>query len=184
MALDCNLTRNLLKNTTCAYSLPEITDIYLANFNDVTGTTVTAATGSAASETCSADVVTEIAMDDGKKFFHIEPMKNSVDFTDELVVGDTGNKYRTHTLTFATPGAYDGCLHKDFDALSLGRFVGVVKTADNQYLMLGRVAGLEASAATLAGGQSSNGVTITLTANATESAVPLTAEAIAIVIDN
>ena len=179
MALNCNLTRNLLKSTTCAYSLPEITDIYLANYNDVSATTV-----AADSAQCSADVVTAISMETGKKFFHIEPMKNSVDFTDELVTGDTGNKYRTHTLTFSTPGAYDGCLHMDFDALSLGRFIGVVKTADNQYLMLGRVAGLEASAATLAGGQTSNGVSVTLTANATESALPLADAAITVVTDN
>lgn len=179
MALNCNLTRNLLKNTTCAYSLPEITDIYLANFNDVSATTI-----SADSAQCSADVVTEIVMETGKKFFHIEPMKNSVDFSDELVTGDTGNKYRTHTLTFSTPGAYDACMHMDFDALSLGRFIGVVKTADDQYLMLGRVAGLEASAATLAGGQNGNGVTITLTANATESAVPLIKAAYDVVTNN
>lgn len=179
MALNCNLSRNLLKSNTCSYSLPEITDIYLANFADVSATTV-----SADSAQCSADVVTSIGMVDTKKFFHIEPMKNSVDFTDELVVGDNGIKYRTHTVTFATPGTYDGCLHMDFDALSLGRFIGVVKTADGQYLMLGRVAGLEASAATLAGGQSANGVTITLTANATESALPLSQTAISTVTNN
>lgn len=173
MALNCNLTRNLLKNTTCAYSLPEITDIYLANYNDVTSATV-----ASDSAQCSADVVTTIEMETGKTFYHIEPMKNSVDFSDELVTGDTGNKYRTHTLTFSTPGAYDACMHMDFDALSLGRFIGVVKTADDQYLMLGRVAGLEANAATLAGGQNGNGVSITLTANATESALPLSEAAI------
>ena len=165
----CNLTRNLLKSTTCAYSLPEITDIYLANYNEVQ----TSAGTLRDSGSCSAEVVTAITLETGAQFYHIEPMKNSVDFSDELVTGDTGNKYRTHTLTFSTPGAYDACMHMDFDALSLGRFVGVVKTADNQYLMLGRVAGLEASAATLAGGQNSNGVTITLTANATESAMPI-----------
>ena len=165
----CNLTRDLLKSTTCAYSLPEITDIYLANYNDV----ATSAGTLSDSGSCSAEVVTNIALDDGKKFYHIEPMKNSVDFTDELVTGDTGNKYRTHTLTFSTPGAYDECMHMDFDALSLGRFIGVVKTADEKYLMLGRVAGLEASSATLSGGKNGNGVTITLTANATESAMPI-----------
>lgn len=182
MALNCNLTRNLLKSTTCAYSLPEITDIYLANFNDVSAATVSATSAECTSGT--VDAVVTIGMVDDAKFFHIEPMKNSVDFTDELVTGETGNKYRTHTLTFSTPGAYDACMHMDFDALSLGRFVGVVKTADNQYLMLGRVAGLEASAATLAGGQNSNGVSITLTANATESAVPLTDAAISVVTNN
>lgn len=173
MAITCSLTRDLLKSTSCAYSLPEITDIYLANYNDVTATTV-----SADSAQCSADVVTTIGLAASAKFYHIEPMKNSVDFSDSLTVGDQGNKYRVHSLTFSPAGAYDACMHKDFDALSLGRFIGVVKTADGQYLMLGRVAGLEAESATVAGGQSENGITITLTANATESALPLSQTAI------
>lgn len=179
MAITCSLTRNLLKSTSCAYSLPEVSDIYLANFNDVSSTTV-----SADSTQCSADVVTNIVMVSSAKFYHIEPMKNSVDFSDSLTVGDQGNKYRVHSLTFSPAGAYDACMHKDFDALSLGRFIGVVKTADGQYLMLGRVAGLEADTATVAGGQSENGITITLTANATESALPLGASAIEVVTNN
>lgn len=179
MALSCSLTRNLLKSTSCAYSLPEITDIYLANYNDVSATTI-----SADSANCSADIVTNITMVNTAKWFHIEPMKNSVDFSDTLTTGDTGNKYRVHSLTFSPAGAYDACMHADFDALSLGRFIGVVKTADGQFLMLGRVAGLEADTATLAGGQSENGITVTLTANATESALPLGQQAITVVTNN
>jgi hypothetical protein len=72
-------------------------------------------------------------------------------------------------------------MHIDFDDLSLGRFAVVVKTADGGYLMLGRTAGLEASAATLTGSADNNGVEITLSANVAESVMPLSDTAIAVV---
>ena len=40
----CKLNKDLLRSNTCGYSLPEITDVYLANYEDVTGTTLTANT--------------------------------------------------------------------------------------------------------------------------------------------
>ena len=36
MALSCKLTRNILKSTNCGYSLPEVTEIYLVAYEDVT----------------------------------------------------------------------------------------------------------------------------------------------------
>lgn len=167
----CTLNRDLLRTSSCGYSLPEVKDIYLANFADVTASTVT-------SDTANCESVASIALASGAKFYHIEPAKDSVTFTDELVVEDNGNKYRTHTLTFNVAGQYDACLHMDFDALSLGRFFAVVVTADGSYLALGRLTGLEAESATLQGGGDTNGMTITLSANTTESAIPLTAAAI------
>ena len=65
------------------------------------------------------------------------------------------------------------------DALSLGRFFAVVKTASGQYLALGRTAGLEASEQSIAGGSDNNGITVTLTANVAESAMPLSESAVA-----
>ena len=165
MALTCKLNRNILRSTSCGYSLLEINDIYLANYDDIT-TTVTA-------ETNGCEAVNSVSATSGSHFYHIVPAKNSVSFTDELVVEDSGAKYRTHTLTFNIPNKYDACLHTDFDNLSLGRFIAVVKTADGNYLMLGRLAALEASTATLSGGGDTNGMEITLTANVAESAVPL-----------
>lgn len=169
----CTLSKNLLKSNTCDYSLPEVKDIYIANFADVkeahreydcaSGVTITDISGATAS---------------GVTFYHIEPAKNSVSFTDELVVEDNGNKYRTHTLTFGLSGKYDKDLVCPVDALSLGRFFVVVKTADGQYLALGRNVGLEASAQSVAGGSDSNGITVTLSANVAESAVPLSETAI------
>ena len=57
----------------------------------------------------------------------------------------------------------------------------VVATADGEYLALGRAVGMEASEQSIAGGGDNNGITVTLTANVTESAVPLNATAIAVV---
>ena len=174
MALSCNLSKNLLRSNTCGYSLPEVKDIYVANFTDVTSAPV--------EYDCESGVtVTGITLASGTSFYHIEPAKNSVTFTDELVVEDNGNKYRTHTITFNITGKYDKDMVCPVDALALGRFFVVVATADGEYLALGRTAGLEASEQSIAGGGDTNGVTVTLTANVTESAVPLNAASIAVV---
>lgn len=173
---NCILNRDLLRTSSCGYSLPEVKDIFLANFNDVK---TSAGTDSSASG-CTGEVVTTITDNSGgtPTFYHIEPAKNSVSFSDKLVVEDSGNKYRTHTLTFNLSNKYDSCLHMDFDALSLGRYFAVVVTADGTWLALGRITGLEASAATLAGGGDQNGITVTLSANVAESSMPLSEAAI------
>lgn len=168
--LNCSLGRNILRTSSCGYSLLEINEIYLANYEDFT-----TAPGEDADFTgCTNEAVTAIttAKTDAH-FYKIVPAKNSVTFTDELVVEDSGAKYRTHTLTFNISNKYDPCLHIDFDNLSLGRYLGVVHTADGSYLMLGRLTGLEASAASLSGGGDSNGMSITLSCNVAESAMPL-----------
>lgn len=175
--MNCKLNRNLLRTDSCGYSLPEVKDIYLANYVDVEES----ALGEGADD---CEIITAITMVSGKTFYHIEPAKNSVSFTDELVVEDNGNKYRTQTLTFNPSGKYDACMHDVLDALSLGRFFCVVKTADGEYLALGRLTGLEASAATVSGGGDTNGMTITLSENVTESATPLGEAAIAVVTNN
>lgn len=174
MALNCSLSKNLLKSNSCAYSLPEVKDIFIANFADVTAAPV--------QYDCESGVtITGITLATGATFYHVEPAKNSVSFTDELVVEDNGNKYRTHTLTFGISGKYDKDLVCSVDALALGRFFVVIKTADGEYLALGRNVGLEASEQSVAGGSDSNGITVTLSANVAESAVPLNDTAIAVV---
>ena len=167
----CSLNKNLLRTNTCGYSLPEVKDIYIANFTDVTAAPV--------DYNCESGVtVSAITLATGATFYHIEPAKNSVTFTDELVVEDNGNKYRTHTISFNLTGKYDKDMVCPVDALALGRFFVVVATADGEYLALGRTAGLEASAQSIAGGGDTNGVTVTLSANVTETAVPLSQTAI------
>lgn len=162
----CSLNKNLLRKNTCAYSLPEVTDIYIANFSDVVSAPV--------DYDCTSGVsISAFSASTGAAVYHIEPAKNSTTYTDELVVEDNGNKYRTHTITFNLNGKYDKDMICPVDALALGRYFVVVKTADGIYLALGRSVGLEASAQSVAGGGDTNGVSVTLSANVTESAVPL-----------
>ena len=178
MALTRKLNRDILRATTCGYSLPEVKDIWLANYADVK-TTVSAATIGSGDSQCSGE---EVNIETGATFYHIEPAKNSTTFEDALVVEDNGNKYRTHTLTFNISGKYDPCLHLDLDNISLGRYLAVVSTADGNYLMLGRLTGLEAETATLSGGGDQNGLQIVLSTNIAESVLPLSESAIAVVL--
>lgn len=168
--MNCKLNRNILRTTSCGYQLLEIKEIYLGNFDDIS-TSITSDTAGCESITA----VTSAATATGTvNVYKIQPTRNSVSFTDELVVDDnSGAKYRTHTLTFGIPNKYDACLHIDFDNLSLGKFIAFVVTADGNMLALGRLVGLEASAATFGGGSDQNGITVTLAANVAESAMPV-----------
>ena len=165
----CALDKDLLRSTSCGYSLPQIVTLYVANFADVK-TTVPE----------EGDEISGITMVSGATFHVIEPAKNSASFTDELVTNDNGARYRTQNITFSVTGQYDKEKHSALDALSLGKYFVVAKTAEGSYIAFGRRTGLEASAASNSGGSAdaNNGMTITLTADVTESALPLTKEAI------
>ena len=166
----CSLDKNLLRTTSCGYSLPQIVNLYVANLADVKNVAVTE----------KEDEISGITMVSGATFHVIEPAKNSASFTDEYVTNDNGARYRTQTITFSVTGQYDKDKHNALDALSLGKYFVVAKTAEGSYISFGRLTGLEASAASNAGGSAdnTNGMTITLTADVTESALTLTKEAI------
>ena len=170
--LTCKLAHDILRTNSCGYSLPEVTDIYLANYSDV----ITHLDADEMNVTGITTAVTDA------RFYHIEPAKNSTTFEDALVVEDSGAKYRTHTLTFSVTGTYDGNRRCDFDNLSLGRYLAVVKTAEGNYLAMGRLTGLEAETATMSGGGDTNGMQIVLSANIAESVIPVTGDAIDFVI--
>ena len=177
MALSCSLSKSLLRTNTCSYVLNEVKDLYVINFNDVTAAPL--------DYDCASGVtVSAITLATGASFAHIEVAKNSVTYTDELVVEDSGAKYRTHTVTFGLSGNYDKDIVCSVDALSLGRFFVVVKTAGGQNLALGRQTALEASEQSIQGGSDTNGITVTLTANVAESAAPLSTAAIETVLAN
>ena len=168
----CKLANNLLRTTSCGYSLPEIVDLFLINYEDLSGTPAVS-TDSAGCET-----VTAITLNTGEEVLHVEPNKNSASFEDTLVVADNGTKHRNASITFTVAGQYDGCMHANLDALSLGRYFVVVKTADGNYLAMGRIAPLEAETVTLAGGSDTNGMTVTLSGNIAESPIPLSSDAV------
>lgn len=174
----CKLNRNLTRTTSCGYSLPEIVDLYLVNYEDLKSTAVSAGTG--VSEGC--EEITAITLASGATAYHIEPQKNSASFEDTLVVSDNGTKYRNASITFNVAGKYDACMHGALDALSLGRYFVVVKTADGNYLGMGRISPLEAETATLAGGSDTNGLQIVLSGNIAESPLPLSDDAVATIV--
>ena len=163
----CKLNRNLTRTTSCGYSLPEIVDLYLINSESLSANPETSAT------TAGCESITALNLSNGEKVYHVEPTKNSASFEDTLVVEDNGNKYRNASITFNVAGRYDDCMHASLDALSLGRYFVVVKTADGNYLGFGRIAPLEAETATLAGGSDTNGLQIVLSGNIAESPLPL-----------
>ena len=171
----CSLDQDLLRSTSCGYSLPQIVTLYVANLADVKDVVYSE----------QKDEISGITMVSGGTFHVIEPAKNSASFTDELVTNDNGARYRTQTITFSVTGQYDKDKHNALDALSLGKYFVVAKTAEGSYIAFGRRTGLEASAASNSGGSAdaNNGMTITLTADVTESALPLTKEAINTVIN-
>lgn len=169
----CKLNRNLTKSTYCGYSLPQIVDLYLVNSEDLSGNPAISS-----ETTTGCESITGLNISSSGSVYHVEPAKNSASFEDTLVVEDNGNKYRNASITFNVTGTYDACMHGSLDALALGRYFVVVKTADGNYLGFGRISPLEAETATLAGGSDNNGLQIVLAGNIAESPLPLSAEAV------
>lgn len=167
----CLLNTGLTKDAQCGYSLPKIVELYLANFSEVTATTV------------AENEVTAITMAASAKWYKVEPAINSASWSDNLAVGASGNKYRIHTVGFSYSSAYDSGMVDTVDALSLGKYVGVARMADGSYLMFGRNVGLEADADGVNNSGSGDasaeaGLVVSLTANTLEAALPLASAAI------
>lgn len=167
----CLLNSGLTKDTQCGYSLPKIVELYLANFAEVTATTV------------AENEVTAITMASSAKWYKVEPAINSAAWSDNLAVGASGNKYRIHTVGFSYSSAYNSGMVDTVDALSLGKYVAVARMADGSYLMFGRNVGLEADADGVNNSGSGDasaeaGLVVSLTANTLEAALPLAAAAI------
>lgn len=167
----CTLSKDILRGSACGYSLKQIKELYLANYDDVTATTLGE----------QMNTVKTITMKTEKKFYKVQPQKDSASYDDALTLGDGGSKYRVPTITFNISGEYNADMHDTLDALSLGRYVVVARFTDDSYVMFGRRTPMEASAASLQSAAEAtgfNGITVTLTANTDESALPLEAEAV------
>ena len=171
----CLLNQDILRSNTCGYSLKQITDLYLANYEEVSATTLGT----------EGNTVASITMATGGRFYHIEPAKDSASYEDALQEGDSGSKYRTTTITWSMTGTYDGDMVDTLDALSLGKFMAVAKLTDGNYILFGRLVGLEAETASLSSDAEAtgfNGIEVTLTADVVESPLPLEDTAIATVL--
>ena len=171
----CKLAQDILKSTFCGYSLKQIVELYLANAEDVTATTVGAPT-----EGTGVEVKT-ITMADSAKWYKIQPAKDTATFTDSLQVGDGGSKYRQSSITWNISGEYTAEMVDVIDALSLGRFVIVAKLSDGSYIMFGRLTPMEAETASLESAAEAtgfNGIAVTFTNSTVESPVPLSEDAV------
>lgn len=167
----CLLNQSLTKTAQCGYSLPQIVELYLMNFGEVTATTV------------AENEVTGITMGESAKVYKVEPAINSASWSDNLAVGASGNKYRIHTIGFSYSSAYNAGMVDSVDALSLGKYLAACRMADGSYLLFGRNVGLEAAADGVnnsgAGDATAEaGLVVSLTANTLEAALPLSTEAI------
>lgn len=163
---NCSLSKNILKQTSCGYSLLKVVDLYLANYTEASAESAI---------TVSGNEVTALAST--LKWSHIEPAKDTASYTDELQVTDSGAKFRTHTLNFSVDaGNYDADLAEIVDDIALGRYTAIAKLANGKYVMLGRTTPLEATAANIAGAASasdSSAIAFTLVADTVEIALPL-----------
>ena len=177
----CKLAQDILKSTFCGYSLKQIVELYIANAEDVTATTVGAPTEGKGVE------VKTITMSASAKWYKIEPAKDTATFTDSLQVGDGGSKYRQSSITWNISGEYTAQMVDILDALSLGRFVIVARLSDGSYVMFGRLTPMEAETASLESAAEAtgfNGITVTFTNSTVESPLPLSEEAVHTVLGN
>lgn len=171
----CKLSNDILRSTFCGYSLKQIVELYIANAEDVTATTI------GAPEEGGGVEVKTITLAAQAKFYKIEPAKDTATFTDSLQVGDGGSKYRQSSITWNISGEYTAKMVDVLDALSLGRFIIVARLSDGSYVMFGRLTPMEAETASLESAAEAtgfNGITVTFTNSTVESPVPLSAEAI------
>jgi len=139
----CKLTGSL-DNKACEYAIAGARAVYLANFHlPVYGS---AAVDNAIAYRYDADgYISSILLPAGESFYEIKGGNNTVSFTDALLAGGNGGKYRQHTVN-AVLNQYDMDVLNEGDALSLGRFIAVVIDNAGRTVVLGRTGGLSAPA--------------------------------------
>ena len=177
----CKLSKDILASAVCGYSLKQIVELYLANYEDVTATTI------GAPEEGDGVEVSTITLAESAKFYKVEPSKDTATFSDTLQVGDGGSKYRQTEITWNIAGAYTPEMVNVLDALSLGKYVIVARLSDGTYVMFGRLTPMEANAASLESAAEAtgfNGIAVTFQNNTVEAPLPLSAGAIATVLGN
>lgn len=139
----CKLTKSL-NNKLCEYAVAGASDLYLANYYPpVVGAAVVV--NAIAYETDADGYIESISLPAGETFFKVNGSDGTISFTDALLAGGNGGKYRQHTIN-AVLNQYDVDVLDEGDALSLGRFIGVVVDKSGVPRILGRTGGLAAPA--------------------------------------
>lgn len=139
----CKLTKSL-DNKACKYAIAGARALYLANYyGPIEGE---AAVANAIAYQIGADgYVDKITLPTGETFYRIDGADGSISFSDALLAGSNGSKYRQQTVN-AMLNQYDIDVLNEGDALSLGRFIAVVIDNTGRPILLGRTNGLSAPA--------------------------------------
>lgn len=139
----CKLTGNL-ENKECKYVVAGARAIYLANFYGAT-VSATAVANAIAYQTDTDGYVDEILLPTGETFYRVDAANGTLSYSDALLAGGNGGKYRQHTVN-ATLSQDDIDVLNQGDALSLGKFIAIVVTNSGAVKLLGRTGGLSAPA--------------------------------------
>lgn len=151
----CLLNTKISKS--CGYLVGGITELYLTNWeevNTITSGTTTWTTGATQA-----------------KWFKFVPEKNSGSYIDELTVNNS-MKSRNHSVSFRV-NKKDQTSLDTMDQLSLATLVAIVKDRTGNYVVLGKINGMEATVASSSSGQNEtdeSGLLVTLAGLQTESA--------------
>lgn len=174
MAISCSLNKDLLKTSNCGYVLQSVGTIYLANASD------------AEFQYEDDYTVSGVTLKGDAKWYKIEPAKGTASFNDTLNVTDSGNKYRTHSLSFSVVGVYSQEMQEALDQLSLGSYIALAVFSSGDGVLLGTPdAGLEATAVTNAGSASAteaSGISVEMSRELTNSAYAFDKDAVKTII--
>lgn len=126
-------------------------------------------------------LIESVSLPEGEAFYKIEGAENTLSFTDALVAGGNGGKYRTHTVN-GVLNQHDADTLNEGDAISLGRFIACFVDNAGKVSVLGRTGGLTAPAGgfdynTGAAEADATGWTLQLAGTSTEIAKLLKSEA-------
>lgn len=139
----CKLTKSL-SSTICDYAIAGVRAMHVANFfPPVEGDAAVA--GAIAYEFDADGYIASIKLPTGESFYTISGENNTISFSDTLLAGGNGGKYRQHTVN-AVLNQLDIDVLNEGDALSLGRFIVVVVDNAGRIIVLGRTSGLSAPA--------------------------------------
>lgn len=139
----CKITKSL-KNEACEYAVAGARAVFLANYYPpVIG--AAPVEGKIAYTFDTDGYISAVSLPTGEEFYELDGSQNTISFSDALLVGGNGGKYRQHTVN-AVLGKLDVDVLNEGDALSLGKFVAIVVDNSGRGIVLGRTNGLGAPA--------------------------------------
>lgn len=139
----CKITKSL-NGKVCEYAVAGASKAYFANwYPPVVGAAVVE--GAIAYRTDTDGYIDKITFPTDEEFYEVLSSDNTLSFSDTLLAGGNGGKYRQHTVN-AVLNQFDLDVLNQGDALSLGKFIVVVLDNAGRLVLLGRTSGLKAPA--------------------------------------